>query len=244
MVFNKKNKPLLLASLAFTFSFSLYTPVYANDNCSGVEVQAHRGHYTQPENSSAAIKSALNKGFDGVEIDIMQLKDGNWVVHHDLNLGRTLTGSKHTLIRRINSSKYKRLKHKSRKGSVTSLPATTLEKALDTFVKHSNNSQQLNIEIKDISSCSSIRNMADEVSLKLKDDSYQFTSINRTALQCLRDSGYKGYIGLVISPDSKKITDDVKSKYSKYSKYNKYKSFANKYIKKYDLSNTIKKPYD
>jgi glycerophosphoryl diester phosphodiesterase len=230
--------PFLLPPFVFVLSFGLYTQSLADDGCLDVEVQAHRGHYTQPENSSAAIKVALDKGYDGVEIDIQQLKDGAWVVHHDLRLGRALTGSKFTFIRRITSSKYNRLKHKSRTGSVTSLPATTLDQALSVFAKNANSSQKLNIEIKDITSCASIANMANKVSSKLKSNNYQFSSINRPALQCLRDSGYTGYVGLVVSPDSEDVTEKVKEKYGKY------KSFANKYIKKYNITEISKKTYD
>ena len=234
----EKNKMPFLPLLVFVLSFGLYTQSLADDDCSGVEVQAHRGHYTQPENSFAAIKVALDKGYDGVEIDIQQLKDGAWIVHHDLSLGRALTGSNLTFIRRITSSKYKRLKHKSRTGVVTSLPATTLDQALSIFAKNANSSQKLNIEIKDITSCTSIANMANKVSSKLKSNNYQFSSINRPALQCLRDSGYTGYVGLVVSPDSKYVTDNLKEKYGKY------KSFTNKYIKKYNIVEISKKTYN
>jgi len=55
---------------------------------------AHRGHHrTLPENSLAALKSALRLGVDYVELDVHQTADGQLVVIHDPTLGRTTTGS-------------------------------------------------------------------------------------------------------------------------------------------------------
>ena len=51
---------------------------------------AHRGLHndTRPENSMAAFKAALEKGY-GIELDIHLLKDGNLAVIHDASLKRT-----------------------------------------------------------------------------------------------------------------------------------------------------------
>ena len=58
-----------------------------------VEIWAHRGHHTKdfPENSLEAIRSAIEYGADGVEIDVQRTKDGELVVIHDEYLER-LTG--------------------------------------------------------------------------------------------------------------------------------------------------------
>ncbi len=48
---------------------------------------AHRGYSAQaPENTLPAIQKAAEYGFDYVEIDIRQTKDGVWVLMHDENI--------------------------------------------------------------------------------------------------------------------------------------------------------------
>lgn len=58
---------------------------------------AHRGLHSDgvPENSTAAFRAALEKGY-GVELDIHLLKDGHLAVIHDYSLART-TGSDVTI---------------------------------------------------------------------------------------------------------------------------------------------------
>jgi glycerophosphoryl diester phosphodiesterase len=53
-------------------------------------IEAHRGSPRFAENSPAAIEDAVRAGYDGVEIDVRQLGDGSWVIHHDARTGRTV----------------------------------------------------------------------------------------------------------------------------------------------------------
>ena len=56
-------------------------------------VVAHRGDWRHaPENSIAAIKSAISIGADMVEIDIQKTKDGDFVLMHDNSIDRTTNG--------------------------------------------------------------------------------------------------------------------------------------------------------
>lgn len=58
-----------------------------------VLVAAHRGDWRNyPENSIAAIKSALDMGVDIVEIDIQRTKGGQLVLMHDETINRTTSG--------------------------------------------------------------------------------------------------------------------------------------------------------
>jgi len=58
-----------------------------------VLVAAHRGDWrNEPENSIAAIKSAIAMGVDIVEVDIKKTSDGKLVVMHDFKIDRTTTG--------------------------------------------------------------------------------------------------------------------------------------------------------
>lgn len=54
------------------------------------EIYAHRGNsYTAPENTLAALRSAIEERADGAEIDIQMTKDGEIVLMHDSSLKRT-----------------------------------------------------------------------------------------------------------------------------------------------------------
>lgn len=57
-------------------------------------IVAHRGAGTlAPENTLAALRCGLDRGFRAVEFDVMLSKDGIPMVMHDPELGRTLKGS-------------------------------------------------------------------------------------------------------------------------------------------------------
>ena len=57
-------------------------------------VFAHRGDVeSAPENTLPAFESAIDKGADGIELDVYLTSDGKLVVHHDHYLGRTNEGS-------------------------------------------------------------------------------------------------------------------------------------------------------
>jgi glycerophosphoryl diester phosphodiesterase len=57
------------------------------------KIVAHRGGGTlAPENTIAAMRCGLDRGFRGVEFDVMLAKDGVPIVIHDPELGRTVAG--------------------------------------------------------------------------------------------------------------------------------------------------------
>ena len=67
-----------------------------------VMVIAHRGDWRNaPENSLQAFKNCVDRGVDGIEIDVAETKDGELIVIHDRTLNRTTNGSgtvnEHTL---------------------------------------------------------------------------------------------------------------------------------------------------
>lgn len=69
------------------------TPESVHAPCSKVLVVAHRADWRHhPENSFAAIRSAIAMGVDMVEIDVRRTKDGRFVLMHDTTLDRTTTG--------------------------------------------------------------------------------------------------------------------------------------------------------
>jgi len=62
-------------------------------NLQEVLVVAHRGDWRNfPENSIAAIESAIKMGVDMVELDVQRTQDGHLILMHDATLNRTTTG--------------------------------------------------------------------------------------------------------------------------------------------------------
>jgi len=65
-----------------------------NHDSNNVMICAHRGdRRVKPENSLAGLKYCIKKKYDIIEIDLQKTKDGNFIIHHDIKLGRTTTGS-------------------------------------------------------------------------------------------------------------------------------------------------------
>lgn len=59
----------------------------------GVDIIAHRaGAGIAPENSLAAVDKALGLGVDAIEVDVHLTADGELVVCHDDDIGRTTNG--------------------------------------------------------------------------------------------------------------------------------------------------------
>jgi len=57
-------------------------------------VIAHRGfHRDFPENTVEALRAALEIGVDGIEFDVQETADGQFVIHHDDDIGGRSIGS-------------------------------------------------------------------------------------------------------------------------------------------------------
>ena len=94
-----------------------------------VLVVAHRGNWrSAPENSVAAIDSAIQMGVDIVEIDIHKTKDGQLILMHDDRVDRTTNGK--GLIKDYTLAEIKKLKLKDKDGNLTEHTVPTLEEAL------------------------------------------------------------------------------------------------------------------
>lgn len=79
----------------------------ASAACLGMQVHAHRGAPALPENSLAAIRAAYAGAWDGVEIDMQRLRDGAWVLHHDLLTGRTVSGVGRRAVLQLSSDQWR-----------------------------------------------------------------------------------------------------------------------------------------
>jgi len=75
---------IIAAGIATFFSYQLITSLCLEDHA---QIFAHRGaSATAPENTMAAIRSAIAEGTDWVEIDVQETADGEVVVIHDSDL--------------------------------------------------------------------------------------------------------------------------------------------------------------
>lgn len=58
-----------------------------------VMIVAHRGDWRNaPENTIQAFQSCIDKGIDGIEIDVQKTKDGEIIICHDDDVSRTTNG--------------------------------------------------------------------------------------------------------------------------------------------------------
>lgn len=89
-----KKRRLSLVSLLVLYVAGMFLVNYTiNDNIVylkwNVQVAAHRGDVQNaPENSMSAIWSAIEKGVDAVEFDVMMTEDGEIILNHDTTLQR------------------------------------------------------------------------------------------------------------------------------------------------------------
>ena len=79
---------LMLANRGLYFNQFNDIQYIGNRSCLNLNLHSHRGHFKEPENSRLSILRALQNGFDAIEIDVMQLASGEWVLHHDNETGR------------------------------------------------------------------------------------------------------------------------------------------------------------
>ena len=98
-------------------------------NSRTVLVAAHRGDWRNfPENSIAAINSAMAMGVDIIEIDIAKTKDGHLVLMHDETIDRTTNGK--GKVKDYTLDSLKKLFLKNGLGRPTGHTIPTLEEAM------------------------------------------------------------------------------------------------------------------
>lgn len=180
--------------------------------CPAFATFAHRGSVIHPENSVEATVAALQDGHTGVEIDVQRLRDGQWVVHHDLTVGRTTHG-RSGLVSSMSTYHWKQVRLKERDGDETDTPAPFLEDVLVGFKAHARPSQVLNIEIKSgpgAYACADLAALDKVVRAFLTPSHFLYSSRSLENLACLRTSDSNGYLGLVIDPHPESIRSQTK----------------------------------
>jgi glycerophosphoryl diester phosphodiesterase len=90
--FFTRRKVILAGLVIFVFFLFGFMEFYAGqlDQTRPVYVTAHRGDMIDaPENTMAALESAISKGADFAELDVQMLEDGSLILMHDDNFQRT-----------------------------------------------------------------------------------------------------------------------------------------------------------
>lgn len=130
-------KRILFLTLSLVFAISTFGESRAeklrkqllNRNTTSVIVASHRGDWRNfPENSIAALNSAVAMGVDIVELDLQMTKDSVIILMHDPTLDRTTTGK--GIIAETNYDDIKKLKLKNGCAIRTIHNIPTLEEAL------------------------------------------------------------------------------------------------------------------
>lgn len=192
----------LVAGLAA--SCALAGVAYAD--CKGLVLHAHRGTSDQPENSLSAIKQALKGSWDGVEIDLQQLRDRQWVIHHDPVLGRTTSLARRNLAD-LDSTVWREVRLKDRQGRVTSEPAPFLADTLQSLTPFEG--KVVNAEIKQgFKNCEASQQAVAAMNQGRPSGQWFLTSVERRHLQCARQADPQGYLGvIVLDPQGLALSD-------------------------------------
>ena len=165
-----------------------------------LDISAHRGDFRFPESSSSAIASALNDNFNSVEIDVMLLKDGTWVNHHDSQTGRATvhyTGKRFKLERmKLNEFAQLKLRDKNNNDLLDQRPITAYE-AFSTFAAFRHANQKLNVEIKSDTYGGKLLELDNMLRQTIGLEGYYYSSGNLETLYKLRGINPLVYLGFI-----------------------------------------------
>ena len=180
---------------ALTLWAAALVPAPAQADCQGMVLHAHRGSAAAPENSLAAVRLAFEGEWDGAEIDIQQLRDRQWVLHHDAQLGRT-TSLRGRSVRDLDSATWREVRLKDRQGKVGNEPAPLLSDVLTGVPER--DEKVLNVEIKQFNgNCDAAQLAVAQLHSGRPAGRWFLTSIDRRQLQCARKADPHGYLGQI-----------------------------------------------
>lgn len=178
--------------------------------CGGVSIEAHRGDARESENSTAAIVRALDAGAHSVEIDIMRLADGTWVLHHDPVTGRAVgrADGKQMRISRMNKRQWLTLRHRDgATGALTEFAPPTLPEAISHFMTYASPDQRLNIELKSEIDNNQADRLVRFLASNLEPGQFGFSSSSLESLVRIRAVDPSVYIGFVQQPVPNSIAE-------------------------------------
>ena len=196
---------IAVSSLAFAQKKQVSLSKFPDDK---VMVVAHRGDWREaPENSVWAVRKAIEKGVDMVEIDLAMTKDSILIIMHDNTIDRTTTGkgkpSEFTLkeIRNFNL--------RDGLGVETQMKVPTLEEILDI----TDGEILVNLDkgfdyIKMVYPLIKKRNMFDQILFKGHES---YSEFNKKYADIKKEIHYMPIIRLGQAEDLKKISEYLKN---------------------------------
>lgn len=165
-----------------------------------IDMVAHRGDFREPENSLTAITHAVFDNFNTVEIDVMQIKSGLWVNHHDLDTGRSVVhySGKSYNVRNMSDKTFSglRLRDKDTHRLLDERPITAYESFV-AFAKNHKPSQVLNVEIKSKATGTELAKLDAMLRKIVGDNSFYYSSLNLETLTKLRGINSNVYLGFI-----------------------------------------------
>ncbi len=184
------------ATVLFSCMLAATVVQHAKAACGGMVMHAHRGSPGAPENSQASVRLAYEGQWDGAEVDLQQLRDQQWVLHHDPVMGRT-TSVQGRSTRDLTSAAWQEVRLKDRQGRISTEPAPFLSTLLTQLPQSSD--KVLNAEIKQVNaSCEAAHNVVALMRDGRPDGRWFLTSIDRRQLQCVRKADPQGYLGQIV----------------------------------------------
>lgn len=200
------------ASYVATLVALVATPqVYAD--CLGMQLHAHRGAPSGPENSLTAIKEAYAGQWDAVEIDLQTLRDGEWALHHDAITGRVVKTAVNRPLMQISAAEWSASRMALPSGRVTGEAPALLEDVLAVVAGQPEKS--FNAEIKQgASSCAPIERLAATMQTRLPHGNWYLTSALPDVLRCARRVDQNGYLGVIVL-DPRNAEATTKNRYAK-----------------------------
>jgi glycerophosphoryl diester phosphodiesterase len=183
-----------LAQLLLTVSLGAAASTAIAD-CGGIVLHAHRGSPEHPENSLSSVRAALAGSWDGVEIDLQQLRDGTSVLHHDPLLGRT-TSLRGRATGSLDATAWREVRLKNRKGDLTREAPPFLDDVLGVMKE---SPKVLNAEIKQaFSNCGVAERTVRAMHEGRSSGQWFVTAIERAHLRCARQVDPTGYLGIIV----------------------------------------------
>lgn len=169
-----------------------------------LDLVAHRGHIDYPENSLSGVKAAFSAGFSKVEVDIMRLRDGTWVLHHDVTTGRAsgFADGRSAAVNTLTAADFSRLRVRDPKTfQLTGENAPTLPALVNGVSSVMTDQQRLQIEFK---SGASVQELAaiDRTLSGTLGRRYEYVAQDIELLAQLRQLNPWVYLGVIEVPAS------------------------------------------
>lgn len=169
-----------------------------------LDLVGHRGHVDYPENSLSGVKAAFSAGFPKVEVDIMRLRDGTWVLHHDPVTGRAsgFTNEENAAISTMTAAHFSRLRLRDPKAlQLTAESAPTLSALLAALAPVMTHQHRLQVELKSNASAHELVTL-DRMLTTMLGRRYEYVAQDIELLAQLRQLNPWVYLGVIEAPAS------------------------------------------